>query len=108
MKVRGSLGSSDHEIVEFAIREGGSRTASKITILDFLRDNFSLFRDLLGRIPWENALQGRGVQKLGLIFKDCFLQAQEQCILTMRKKLGTGGKRPGWINKELLSLLKHK
>lgn len=98
MKVWGSLGSSDHEIVEFTIGQGGSRTASKITTLDFLRDNFSLFRDLLGRIPWETALQGRGVQELGLIFKDCFLQAQEQCIPRISKKLGTGGKRPGWMD----------
>lgn len=102
MKVEGS----EHEIVEiveFTIGQGGSRTASKITTLDLLRNNFSLFRDLLGRIPWEKAPQGRGVQELGLIFKDRFLQAQEQWILWMSKNLGTGGKRPAWMNKELLS-----
>lgn len=44
----------DHEmIVEFSTLHGGSREASKIEILHFRRDNFSLFKDLLGRIPWE-------------------------------------------------------
>lgn len=36
-----------------------------------------------------------------------FLQGQEWCIL-MKKKSVKGSKRPAWMNKELLSLLKHK
>ncbi|XP_063280190.1 uncharacterized protein LOC134564864 isoform X3 [Prinia subflava] len=103
VKVGGSLGSSDHEIVEFSIRRRGSRAVIKITTLDFLRATLSLFRDLLGRIPWEQALQGRGVQENWLIFKNHFLQAQEQYI-PMSKELGKGGKRLSWRNKEL----KHK
>ena len=51
VKVGGSLGCSDHEMVEFRILRGGSRAVSRITALDFRRANFSLFKDLLGGIP---------------------------------------------------------
>lgn len=54
----------DHEmVVEFSTLHRGSRAASEIEIQNFRRDNFSLFKDLLGRIPWEQALQRRGVQE---------------------------------------------
>ncbi|GAB0209947.1 hypothetical protein GRJ2_003460400 [Grus japonensis] len=51
VKVGGSLGCSDHEMVEFRILRGRSRTIIKITTLDFRRAGFGLFKDLLGRIP---------------------------------------------------------
>lgn len=41
-------------------KEEGSRAMSKIPTLDFRTDNFGFFRDLLGRIQWEWALEGRG------------------------------------------------
>ena len=50
-KTGGSLGCSDHEMVEFRILRGGRRAKSRITTLGFRRADFSLFRDLLGRIP---------------------------------------------------------
>lgn len=76
----GSLGCSDHEIVEFSIEGRGSRTESKISNRDSRRTNFSIFRDLLRRIPWEKALKGRGFQERWSIFKDHFFRAQGQCI----------------------------
>jgi len=62
VKVGGSLGCSEHEMVEFRILSGGSRAISSITTLDFRRANFDLFKDLLGGIPWVKALEGGGVQ----------------------------------------------
>jgi len=47
VKVGGSLGCSDHEMVEFRILRGGSRAISRIKTLDFRRANFGLFKDLL-------------------------------------------------------------
>jgi len=47
------------------------------TTLDFRRADFGLFGDLLGRVPWDKALEGRGVQESWLIFKNQLLQAQE-------------------------------
>ncbi|GAB0188273.1 hypothetical protein GRJ2_001292600 [Grus japonensis] len=60
-KVKGSLGCSDHEIVEFKILRAVRRAHSKLTNLDFRIADFGLFRDLLGRVPWDKALQGRGM-----------------------------------------------
>jgi len=63
VKVGGRLGCSDHEIVEFRILSGGSRTISRIKTLDLRKANFGLFKELLGGIPWDRALEGRGVQE---------------------------------------------
>ena len=107
VKVGGSLSCSDHEMVEFRLLRGGSRAISRITSLDLRRANLGLFRDLPGGIPWVKDLGGSEVQESWLIFKHRFLQAQEQCI-PMSKKSSKGGRRPAWMNKELLAKLKQK
>jgi len=58
VKVGGSLGCSEHEMVNFRSLCGGSRAISRITALDFRRANFCLFKNLLGGIPWLRALEG--------------------------------------------------
>lgn len=64
VKVVVSLGCSDHEMVEIRILHGGCKAINRITILDFRRSPglllFGLFKDLLGGIPWDKALRGRG------------------------------------------------
>ncbi|GAB0176939.1 mitochondrial enolase superfamily member 1 [Grus japonensis] len=107
VKLKGSLGCSDHEMVEFKILRAVRRAHSKLTTLAFRRADFGLFRDLLGSIPWVKALEGRGAQDSWLIFKGHLLQAQEQCIPTKRKS-GKNTKRPPWMNKELLGKVKRK
>ncbi|GAB0181417.1 hypothetical protein GRJ2_000607000 [Grus japonensis] len=107
VKLKVSLGCSDHEMVEFKILRAARRAHTKLTTLDFRRADFGLFRDLLGRIPWDKALEGRGAQDSWLVFKGHFLQAQERCIPTKRKS-GKNAWRPAWMNKELLNKLKHK
>ncbi|GAB0210021.1 mitochondrial enolase superfamily member 1 [Grus japonensis] len=107
VKLKGSLGCSDHEMVEFRILRAARRAHSKLTTLDFRRADFGLFRDLLGRIPWGKALEGRGAQDSWLIFKGHLLQAQERCIPTKRKSSKTT-KRPPWMNKEVLGKVKQK
>ncbi|KFW71682.1 hypothetical protein AS28_14104, partial [Pygoscelis adeliae] len=69
--------------------------------------SYILFRDLLGRVPWDKALEGRGAQESWVLFKDHLLQPQEQCVPTKRKS-GKNARRPAWMNKELLDKLKHK
>ncbi|GAB0209884.1 hypothetical protein GRJ2_003454100 [Grus japonensis] len=107
VKLKGSLGCSDHEMVEFRILRAARRAHSKLTTLDFGRADLGLFRDLLARIPWDKALEGRGTQDSWLIFKGHLLQAQERCIPTKRKS-GKNTKRPPWMNKELLGKVKQK
>ncbi|GAB0209788.1 hypothetical protein GRJ2_003444500 [Grus japonensis] len=48
VKLKGGLGCSDHEMVEFRILRAARRARSKLTTLDFRRADFGLFRDLLG------------------------------------------------------------
>ncbi|GAB0204032.1 polycomb group RING finger protein 3-like [Grus japonensis] len=93
VKLKGSLGCRDHEMVEFRILRAARRAHSKLTTLDFRRADLGLFRDLLGRIPWDKALEGRGAQDSWLVFKNHLLQAQERCIPTKRKS-SKNTKRP--------------
>ena len=51
VKLKGSLGCSDHETVEFKILRAVRRAHSKLTTLDFRRADFGLFRDLFGSLP---------------------------------------------------------
>ncbi|KFZ45725.1 hypothetical protein N321_12356, partial [Antrostomus carolinensis] len=75
--------------------------------LDFRRADFDLFRDLLGHIPWDEFLEGRGVQDSWEILKDLFLQAQERCI-PMKRKGGKTSRRPAWMNRKILNKLRTK
>lgn len=58
------------------------RVCSKFKILGFRRVEFGLFRDLLGKVPWDKALKAGWAQKGWLILKDCLLKAQVWCIPT--------------------------
>ena len=107
MNLKGSLGCHNHEMVEFKILRVPKRVQSKLAALDFRRANFELFRELLERVTWEKALEGRNAQESCSIFKDRLLQAQNQCILRKRKA-SKNARMPEWINKELLDLLKLK
>ncbi|GAB0204363.1 hypothetical protein GRJ2_002901900 [Grus japonensis] len=107
VKLKGSLGCSDQQVVELKIHRAVRRAQSRLTTLDFRRADFGFFRDLLGGVPWDKALEGRGAQDSWLVFKDHLPQAQERCIPTKRES-GKNTKRPPWVNKELLGKLKHK
>jgi len=106
VKLKGSLGCSDHEMVEFKILRAARRAHSKLTTMDFRRADFGLCRDLLVRVAWDKALDGRSAQESWLIFKDYLLQAQERCISTKRKS-GKNVRWAVWMKKELLDKVKH-
>jgi len=65
VKLKGSLGCSGHETVDFKILRAAGRAHIKLTSLDFGREDFGLFGDLLSRVPQDKALEGRGTQKAG-------------------------------------------
>jgi len=77
VKLKGSLGCSDHQIVDFKILRTARRAHIKLTTQDFRAADFGLFRDLLGRVSWDKALEGRGAQENWLIFNDHLFEAQE-------------------------------
>ncbi|GAB0181076.1 hypothetical protein GRJ2_000572900 [Grus japonensis] len=51
VKLKGSLGCSDHKMVEFKILRATRSVHSKLTTLDFRRADIGLFRDLFGSLP---------------------------------------------------------
>ncbi|GAB0205499.1 hypothetical protein GRJ2_003015500 [Grus japonensis] len=63
VKLKGSLGCRDHEMVEFKTLRAARRVHSKLTTMDFRRADFGLSRDLLGRMPWDKALEEEGPKK---------------------------------------------
>lgn len=63
-KAGGSLGCSEHEMLEFRILRGENRTKSMVTVLNFRKSDFDLFRYPLGRILWELVLERRGPEEL--------------------------------------------
>ncbi|PKU43211.1 tetratricopeptide repeat protein hypothetical protein [Limosa lapponica baueri] len=107
VKLKGNLGCTDHQMVEFKILKAVRRARSKLSALDFRRADFGLFRDLLSRVPWDNTLEGREVHESWLILKDHLLQTQERYIPT-KTKSGKNARRPAWMNKELLDKLIQK
>ncbi|KGL86842.1 hypothetical protein N301_02901, partial [Charadrius vociferus] len=78
-----------------------------VETLNFRRAKFDRFKELLGQIPWERALEGKGALESWLLFKRHLLQAQDQCI-PKRKKSGKGRRRPAWLSRDLLKRLRWK
>lgn len=68
-QVRGSLGFSDHEIVELKTLRGGSSAKSRTAALDFRTAKCSLFRDLLRKILWNTAPERRVAQERWVLGK---------------------------------------
>jgi len=99
--VRGCLGHSDHEMIEFSVRGEVKRGASKITTMDFQKADFGLFRTLVERVPWERVLRCKGVHAGWTFFKEEVLKAQEQAV-PMCRKTNRRGRQPAWMNRELL------
>ncbi|KAK4818819.1 hypothetical protein QYF61_019856 [Mycteria americana] len=75
--------------------------------MDFRRADFDLFRTLVERVPWETVLKGKGVQEGWACFKKEVLKAQEQAV-PMCHKTNRRGRRPAWLNRELLLGLRKK
>ncbi|CAM4686112.1 unnamed protein product [Lepidochelys kempii] len=94
-------------MVEFRILTQGRKESSRIRTLDFRKADFDSLRELMGRIPWENNMRGKGVQESRLYFKESLLRLQGQTIPMCRKN-SKHGRRPAWLNSEILADLKHK
>uniref|UniRef100_A0A8B9CU89 Reverse transcriptase domain-containing protein n=1 Tax=Anser brachyrhynchus TaxID=132585 RepID=A0A8B9CU89_9AVES len=101
------LGQSDHEMVEFSILGEARKGTSKTAVLDFRRADSELFRTLVGRVPWEVVLKGRGVQEGWALLKKEILMARERSVLTC-PKTSRHRTRPTWLSRELWLELRRK
>ena len=105
VKAGGSLGCSDHEMLEFKILSGRSKAKSKTVTLDFWRDNLDVFWGLCGGISWARVLEGKGACESQSTFRQHFFQPQDRCTAKSRKS-GKGGRRSVWMSKELMDNIK--
>lgn len=64
MVVGSCVGYSNQKVIEFLFFCDIRWEVSKTTTLDFWRSDFRLFRILVGSVPWEIVVKGRGVQDI--------------------------------------------
>lgn len=83
VKAGGSLGCSDHQIVEFRNMEKKIRWT---VILDFRKAHFDFFSDLLGGIPWIRTLEGKRALESSLTFKHPFPKLKTGTSLRVRNQ----------------------
>jgi len=93
VKIGGSLGCSDHALVELMLLREMEITKSIVRTLNFRRANLQLFKEIVRRTPWETVLRDRGTEQSWQVFKDVFHREQELSIPKCMK-LGREGKRP--------------
>jgi len=75
VKIGGSLGYSDHALVELTLLREMGITKSIVRTLNFRRANFQLFKEIIRRTPWETVLRDRGTEQSWQVFKDVFHRA---------------------------------
>jgi len=97
IKMGGSLGSSDHALVEFTVLRDMGKARGKVRTLNFRKASFQLFKQLVSRTPWETVLRDRGAEQSWQIFQDAFHRMQEYSVPRC-KKSGKEGKRLAWLS----------
>ena len=68
VKIGGSLGCSDHALVEFVFLKNAGLAEPRARTLCFRTANFWLLKELLSGIPWETVLKGIGPQQSWQLF----------------------------------------
>ncbi|XP_064901183.1 uncharacterized protein LOC135577216 [Columba livia] len=88
VKLGGSLGCNNHEMVKFRILHGGSRKISRTKTMDFSRTSFDLFKVLLRRISWDRAPEDeeRAVDVVYLDFSKAFDTVSHNILIGKVKK----------------------
>jgi len=71
IKIGGSMGYSDHAVVEFTVLRDMGKARSIVKILSF-RTNFQVFRELVSRTPLEMVLRDKGAEQSWQVFKESF------------------------------------
>ena len=107
VRIGGSLGCSDHALVEVTVRRGKGQVKRIVRTLNFRKANFQLFKELINRTPWEMALRDKGAEQSWQVFKDAFHRAQELSIPRCRKS-GKERKTLTWLSHDLWVKLKGK
>ena len=83
--VRGTVGESDHVLLEFLISKEMKAECSHTLLLDFKKANFNSHRTRISKVPWQEILTKKGVQEGWEILKKEVLKAQLKTIPTRKK-----------------------
>jgi len=70
IKTGGSLGCSDHALVEFTVQRDKDQVKSKVRTLNFRKANFQFIKELANKTPWKTALRDKGLEQSWQFFKD--------------------------------------
>lgn len=62
VKIGGSLGCSNHALVEFAVLRNMGQVRNKVMPLNFRKADFQLFKEITSGIHWETSLRDKGVE----------------------------------------------
>jgi len=65
VKTGGSLGCSEHALVELTVLRDMGNARSIVRTLNSRKANFQLFKELVSRTPWEVVLRDRGAEQRG-------------------------------------------
>lgn len=84
IKTGGSLGSSDHALVEFAVLGDTNQVRKKVMPLNFRKANFQLFRETVDRIHWETSLRDTEVEQSWQICRKVFNEFKSWHSLRLR------------------------
>lgn len=78
-----------------------------ICYLELLEGDFDLFRTFVVGVPWESLQKGKGIQEAWVLLKKEVSKAREQTVPESHKA-SRRGRRPTWVNQELLLRLQEK
>jgi len=80
VKTGGSLGCSDHTLVEFTVLRDMGKVRSIVRAVNLRKANFKLFKELVNRTSWETVLRDRGAEESWQFFRDAFHRLQELSV----------------------------
>jgi len=74
IKIGGSLGCSDHALVEVTVQMDMGKARSIVRTLNFRKAKFQHFKESVSRTPWETVLRDRGTEQYwqNIFFFLCF------------------------------------
>jgi len=78
VKTGGSLGCSDHALVEFMVSRGTCQAMSVAKNINLRKVNFQFLKGLVDGTPWETALRSKAAQETWPLFKGIFVRGQER------------------------------
>jgi len=95
VKTGGTLGCSDHALLEFVVLRKMDLSKSRVSLL-----NCRLFEDLLSEMPCDAVLTDKGVEQNWQPFKGAFLRAQSK-LRDKIEKLGVDSYHGPWSDTKL-------